>query len=57
MPWAQYCLTPQGAKDFYEKYQTIGVPYYLIVSPEGKVLCNPGGIEAIQAKLKELLGQ
>ena len=46
MPWQQYCLTPQGAKDFYEKYQTIGVPYYLVVSPDGHVIASPDGTEA-----------
>ncbi|MBQ9362516.1 MAG: AhpC/TSA family protein [Bacteroidaceae bacterium] len=55
MPWAQYCLTSEGAKDFYEKYQTIGVPYYLIVSPEGKVLGNPGSVEKIDEMLQTLI--
>ena len=57
MPWAQYRLTAEGTKDFYKKYQTVGVPYYLIVSPEGKVLCNPGGVENIGEMLEELIQQ
>ena len=57
MPWAQYCLTPQGMKDFYEKYQTIGVPYYLIVAPDGTVLTNPGGTDAACQMLDSLLQQ
>lgn len=55
MPWTQYCLTAEGIKDFYEKYQTIGVPYYLIVSPEGKVLGNPDSVEKIDEMLKTLI--
>lgn len=55
MPWTQYCLTAEGIKNFYEKYQTIGVPYYLIVSPEGKVLGNPDSVEGIEEMLKTLI--
>ncbi|MBQ9641188.1 MAG: AhpC/TSA family protein [Bacteroidaceae bacterium] len=55
MPWAQYCLTPQGMKDFYEKYQTIGVPYYLLVAPDGTVLANPGGVENVGEMLENIL--
>ena len=53
MPWAQYCLTPDGYKDFFEKYQLIGVPYYLLVDPEGKVIANPPGVEAISGLVRE----
>ena len=45
-PWPQYVLTPEGAKDFYEKYQTVGVPYYIIIDTEGHVIANPGGTDA-----------
>ena len=55
MPWPQYCLTPQGMKDFFEKYQLIGVPYYLIVSPEGRVIANPGGTDASCSMIDSLL--
>ena len=48
MPWAQYCLTPQGIKDLMEKYQIIGVPYYLLIYLEGKVIANPSGVENIR---------
>lgn len=54
MPWAQYCLTPQGIKDLMEKYQIIGVPYYLLISPEGKVIANPSGVENIGTYLEKL---
>ena len=55
MPWPQYCLTPQGMKDFFEKYQLIGVPYYLVVSPEGRVIANPGGTDASCNMIDSLL--
>lgn len=48
MPWAQYCLTPDGYKAFFTHYQTIGVPYYLLVNPEGKVIANPAGVENVK---------
>lgn len=41
-PWPQYCTTPQGYKDLFSKYQVgNGVPYYLLLSPEGKVVLSP----------------
>ena len=51
MPWAQYCLTPDGYKAFFANYQTIGVPYYLLVNPEGKVIANPSGIDEVERLL------
>ena len=53
MPWAQYCLTPDGYKDFFAKYQLIGVPYYLLVNAEGKVIANPERVEDIQPLVVE----
>lgn len=53
MPWKQYLLTPQGYKDFFAKYQLIGVPYYLLVDANGHVIGNPGGIEHIKEVVKE----
>ncbi len=53
MPWKQYVLTPQGYKDFFAKYQLIGVPYYLLVDAGGHVIGNPGGIEHINEVVKE----
>jgi hypothetical protein len=55
MPWTQYCLTPEGYKAFFLHYQTIGVPYYLLVNPEGKVIGNPGGVEQVEAMVKKEL--
>ena len=47
MPWAQYRLTPEGYKSFFTQYQVIGVPYYLLVNPQGKVVANPAGVESV----------
>ena len=55
MPWAQYCLTPQAIKDFMAKYQIIGVPYYLLLSPDGKVIANPSGVDDINEYLSKLI--
>jgi len=45
-PWPQYMTTAQGYKDFFSKYQVgNGVPYYLLVSPDGKVIASPDGPE------------
>jgi len=54
MPWMQYCLTPQGMKDLLSKYQIIGVPYYLVLSPDGKVIANPGRVDDIGELLEKL---
>ena len=55
MAWKQYCLTPEGYKRFFECYQLIGVPYYLLVSPDGKVIGNPSGTEAIETLVSQAL--
>ena len=55
MQWAQYCLTPEGYKQFFAKYQLIGVPYYLLVSPDGRVMANPSGVEALKTLIPQVL--
>lgn len=56
-PWPQYCTTKVGYQDLFDKYQVgNGVPYYLLVSPEGKVLFSPSGPEAVRAFLEETKG-
>ena len=42
MSWAQYCLTPEGSKALAEKYLVQGVPYYILVGPDGRVVGAPG---------------
>ncbi len=41
LPWKQYRLTSQGIKDLMSKYLIKGVPYYIIVNPQGKVISSP----------------
>jgi thiol-disulfide isomerase/thioredoxin len=41
-PWPQYITTKQGYQDLFDKYQVgNGVPYYLLVAPDGKVITSP----------------
>lgn len=41
-PWPQYCTTEAGYRDLTDKLQIgNGVPYYLLVSPEGRVVGSP----------------
>ena len=43
-PWPQYITTKQGYQDLFDKYQVgNGVPYYLLVDPEGRVVTSPAG--------------
>lgn len=53
MPWKQYILTKQGYDDFFAKYQLTGVPYYLLVNADGKVIGNPGNISHIKDVIKQ----
>ena len=41
MPWKQYCLTADGGKQLLEKYLITGVPFYLIVDPQGRIAKVP----------------
>ncbi len=42
MPWPQYILTKEGYDRFFKEYQVgNGVPYYLIVEPDGTVAKAP----------------
>ena len=52
--WAQYVFTKQGYKDFLEKYQVGGVPYFLILDKEGRVISNPKYVEEIKQKVESL---
>lgn len=48
MPWRQYLLTEKGYKDFFSKYQTVGVPYYLLVDKDGHVIGSPSSASEIR---------
>jgi len=51
-PWPQYITTAQGYQDLFHKYQVgNGVPYYLMITPDGKVLGSPSG----PAEVREIL--
>lgn len=52
--WAQYVFTKQGYKDFLEKYQVGGVPYFLILDKEGRVISNPKHVEEIKQEVESL---
>lgn len=54
LTWKQYILTPQGLKDFSAKYLTRGVPYYLIVNPQGNVINAPEHPEDIKNQIDTL---
>lgn len=54
-PWAQYCTTAQGYKDLFVKYQVgNGVPYYLLIAPNCKVVSAMSGPEEVKTTLDEL---
>lgn len=54
--WEQYVLTEQGNKDFLEKYQLNGVPYFLILDKRGRVIANPKHVGEIEEKVEQLCG-
>lgn len=55
-PWPQYCTTPAGYKDLFTKYQIgNGVPYFVMISPDGKVMKTPDGVDGIESILKQYL--
>jgi len=53
MSWKQYLLTPHGFKELSEKYLTQGVPFYMIVNPQGNVVCAPQNITDLQNFFEE----
>ena len=53
MPWKQYLLSRQGYEDFFKKYRVgNGVPYYTMITPDGKVMKAPSGVGEISHILK-----
>ena len=39
--WDHFRMTKEGFKDFTQKYRITGVPFYLLVAPDGKVVAVP----------------
>ena len=57
-PWAQYRTSPQGYKDLFTKYQVgNGVPYYLLIRPDGKVLAAMSGPKEVRETLDNLMNK
>ncbi len=56
VPWPQYCTTQQGYRDLFSKYQVgNGVPYYLLVSPQGRVIGSPESPAEVRTLLQSLI--
>lgn len=53
--WPQYVLTKQGYKDMLAKYQISGVPYFLLLDEQGRVISNPKHVEEIRRSVEELM--
>ncbi len=52
-PWPQYCTTAQGYKDLFTKYQIgNGVPYFVLVAPDGRVMRSPQYPEDVEKILQ-----
>lgn len=47
MEWKQYCLTIDGGKQLLEKYLITGVPFYIIVDPQGQIVRVPQYVSEI----------
>ena len=54
--WQQYRTTAQGYNDLFTKYQIgNGVPYFVMIAPDGKVMKSPQSVEEIEEILKQHL--
>lgn len=54
VPFPHYVMTAQGYSDFFHKFAVKnGVPYYLLVDPQGRVVCAPGKVKEILPLLDE----
>lgn len=54
-PWPQYITTKQGYQDLFDKYQVgNGVPYYLLVDPQGKVIFSPSHPSDVREYLEQI---
>lgn len=53
-PWHQYMTTKKGYQDLFDKYQVgNGVPYYIVLTPDGKVLNSPSNPDAVREILEK----
>ncbi len=53
-PWHQYMTTKKGYQDLFDKYQVgNGVPYYIVLTPDGKVLNSPSTPDAVREILEK----
>ena len=53
-PWPQYITTKQGYQDLFDKYQVgNGVPYYLLVDLQGKVIFSPSHPSDVREYLEQ----
>lgn len=57
-PWPQYCTTAAGYRDLTDKLQIgNGVPYYLLVAPDGRVVGSPNSPADAERMLLERQGR
>lgn len=55
-PWQQYCTTKAGYQDLFSKYQIgNGVPYFVMVTPDGHVMRSPKSVDEISDILSHTL--
>lgn len=53
-PWPQYVTTKRGYGDLFHKYQVgNGVPYYVMLAPDGTVITSPPRPAAVKEILKQ----
>lgn len=49
MPWPHYILTKEGYDTFFKDYQVgNGVPYYLLIGPDGNVVSAPDHVDDVK---------
>jgi thiol-disulfide isomerase/thioredoxin len=55
-PWQQYCTTKTGYQNLFSKYQIgNGVPYFVMVTPDGNVMRSPKSVDEISDILSHTL--
>lgn len=56
MPWQQLILTKEGMNVARDGYQLSGIPYLLIVNPQGELVYAANSSDEVSALLKKILG-